>query len=88
MDPLHFYKEVWLGDFEFNSQAGERPSPVCFVARELRTGRLLRFWLDDLREMQLPPFSTDSDTLFVAYYASAELGCFLALGWPMPSRSP
>lgn len=86
MDPLHFYKEVWLGDFEFNAQAGERPSPVCFVARELRTGRLLRFWLDDLREMQLPPFSTDSDTLFVAYYASAELGCFLALGWPMPSR--
>ena len=24
--------------------------------------------------------------LFVAYYASAELGCFLALGWPMPAR--
>lgn len=86
MSPLHSFKEVWLGDFEFNAQAGERPSPVCFVARELRTGHLLRFWLDDLRGMQRPPFSTDSDTLFVAYYASAELGCFLALGWPMPSR--
>jgi DNA polymerase I len=24
--------------------------------------------------------------LFVAYYASAELGCFKALGWPMPVR--
>ena len=24
--------------------------------------------------------------LFVAYYASAELGCHLALGWPMPER--
>jgi hypothetical protein len=24
--------------------------------------------------------------LFVAYYASAELGCHLALGWPMPAR--
>ena len=26
------------------------------------------------------------DTLFVAYYASAELGCHRALGWPMPAR--
>jgi hypothetical protein len=24
--------------------------------------------------------------VFVAYYASAELGCHLALGWPMPTR--
>ena len=24
--------------------------------------------------------------LFVAYYASAELGCHLSLGWPMPAR--
>lgn len=86
MDPLHFYKEVWLVDFEFDAQTGERPSPVCFVARELRSGRLLRHWLDDLRAMRQPPFSTGPETLFVAYYASAELGCFLALGWPMPAR--
>lgn len=86
MDPLHPFKDVWLGDFEFNAQAGERPSPVCFVARELRSGRLLRFWTDELRAMQQPPFSTGPDTLFVAYYASAELGCFQALGWPMPAR--
>lgn len=86
MDPLHFFKEVWLGDFEFNAQAGERPSPVCLVARELRSGRLVRLWLDELRGMRQPPFSTGPDTLFVAYYASAELGCFLALDWPMPTR--
>ena len=30
--------------------------------------------------------SIDADTLFVAYYASAELGCHLALGWPVPAR--
>jgi hypothetical protein len=24
--------------------------------------------------------------VFVAYYASAELGCFRALGWPMPAN--
>ena len=33
-----------------------------------------------------PPFPIGPDTLFVAYYASAELGCFRALGWPMPAR--
>src|SRR5208337_2448133 len=26
------------------------------------------------------------DALFVAYYASAELGCYLALGWPFPAN--
>jgi DNA polymerase I len=33
-----------------------------------------------------PPFPTGPDSLFVAYYASAELGCFKALGWPMPAH--
>ena len=26
------------------------------------------------------------DSLFIAYYASAELGCFRALGWPRPAN--
>jgi DNA polymerase-1 len=54
------------------------------VARELRTGRLLRFWRNELPAE--PPFRTDAEALFVSYYASAELGCHLALGWPMPAR--
>ena len=33
-----------------------------------------------------PPYATGSDVLFVAYYASAELGCYRVLGWPMPER--
>jgi hypothetical protein len=32
----------------------------------------------------LPPYRTDGKALFIAYYASAEIGCHLALGWPMP----
>ena len=86
MDPLHFFEEVRFADFEFNAQAGERPSPVCLVVRELRSGRISRYWLDELRKMRQPPFPTDAANLFVAYYASAELGCFQALGWPMPAR--
>ena len=33
-----------------------------------------------------PPYATGPDVLFVAYYASAELGCYRVLGWPMPER--
>ena len=36
--------------------------------------------------MPEPPFPIDDDTLFVAYFASAEMGCFLELGWPVPTR--
>jgi hypothetical protein len=76
---------VWLCDFEFHSPPGERPVPLCCVARELFTGRVVRLWLTDDAPAH-PPFGIGPDSLFVAYYASAELGCFLALGWPMPLR--
>jgi DNA polymerase-1 len=80
------YREIWAVDFEFKAPDGERPDPICMVARELNTGRLIRLWQDDLLGQPWPPFSIDATSLFVAYYASAELGCFLALGWPMPAR--
>jgi hypothetical protein len=34
----------------------------------------------------MPPYPIGPDALFVAYLASAELGCHLALGWPLPAR--
>jgi DNA polymerase I len=83
---LDAYREVWLVDFEFSAPPGERPDPVCLVAREFRSGRTLRLWQDDLRGRRMPPYPIGSDVLFVAYYASAELGCHLALGWPFPAR--
>ena len=39
---LDAYREVWLVDFEFSAPPGERPDPVCLVAREFRSGRSLR----------------------------------------------
>jgi hypothetical protein len=78
------FREVWAVDFEFEAPGGCRPTPVCMVGLELTTGRRLRLWQDDLPTA--PPFSNDADVLFIAYYASAELSCFLELGWPMPMR--
>lgn len=87
MDALaEFTAGVWLIDFEFSAPPGERPSPVCLVARELQSNRLLRFWKEELTDLREPPFPVGSDALVVAYYASAEMGCFQALGWEFPSR--
>jgi hypothetical protein len=72
-------------DFEFTAHPGERPIPLCCVAREVLSGRLFRLWLADGATAE-PPYGIGPDTLFVAYYASAELGCLLALDWSMPSR--
>ena len=83
---LNTFKEVWLVDFEFNAPAGERPSPICMVARELQTGRTLRLGQDELSAQRVAPYSLGPEALFVCYYASAELGCHLALNWPMPAR--
>jgi hypothetical protein len=86
LDPLDAlpFRQVWAVDFEFIAGPGERPDPVCMVAWELRSGRKLRLWRDQFGPR--PPFPIDDEVLFVAYFASAELGCFRALGWPMPRR--
>jgi DNA polymerase I len=78
------FREVVLADFEFEARPGDRPVPVCMVAHELRSGRRFRIWQDQFGPV--PPFATGRDVLFVAYYVSAELGCYRALGWPMPAR--
>lgn len=80
------YREIWAVDFEFGCGDGERPQPRCMVARELRTGKLLRLWAEELQALDGPPFAIDPQAIYVAYYASAELGCHLALSWPMPNR--
>lgn len=83
MDRLPF-AQVWMVDFEFGTSPGGRPEPVCLVAREARSNRLLRIWQDDLPRQ--PPFPIGRDSLFVAYAASAELSCFLELGWQLPEH--
>ena len=80
-----YYREAWVVDCEFTAPQGERPRPLCVVGRELFTGRYVRQWLPGAAPPR-PPFAVGIDALFISYYASAELGCCLALNWPMPSR--
>jgi len=85
VDLLASYDKVWFVDFEFTAPSGHRPHPLCLVAQEWRTGQEVRLWLDGDAPSS-PPYGVGARDLLVAYYASAELGCHLALGWPMPER--
>lgn len=83
---LDRFQEIWLCDFEYRSVGGGLPEPVCLVAKELRSGRIMRIWEDTLRLLPQVPFDVGNRALFVAYFASAELGCFLSLGWNLPAN--
>jgi DNA polymerase I len=84
MFDMNIFREVVVVDTEFTVTAGERPVPVCVVAHELRSERRFRIFEHDFRPT--PPYATGPEVLFVAYFASAELGCYRVLGWPMPER--
>jgi DNA polymerase I len=81
--PASAFAEVWALDFEYRAPPGCNPEVVCLVAHDVVGGRRLRLWGDELVRGK-PPFRTDESALFVAYFASAEMGCFLSLGWPLP----
>ena len=81
---LHGYREIWAVDFEFTAPNGSRPKPICMVAKEILSGRVMRLDEESLCRLDSAPFDTGSESLFIAYLASAEFGCFLELGWPLP----
>src|SRR5262249_11716803 len=58
MSTLPTFEEIWAVDFEFIAQPGERPVPVCLVARELRSGRTIKQWRGEFSTA--PPFRTDA----------------------------
>jgi hypothetical protein len=87
MHAASFTDGIYLVDFEFHPAGGREgnpPVPVCMVVREWPSGRTQRHRQADLQRMATAPFPTGENALCVAYYASAEMDCFHALGWPHP----
>ena len=87
MHAASFTDGIYLLDFEFHpfgGREGNLPVPVCVVVREWPSGRTQRHWLADLQQMATCPFPSGEKALCVAYFASAEMDCFHALGWPHP----
>ena len=90
MKPLSDFTDgVFLIDFEFrpeNGREGNTPEPVCLVAKDFLSGVTSRYWKDDICSRSSAPFSVGRDALCVAYFASAEMDCFLKLGWQLPEN--
>jgi hypothetical protein len=85
-DPLVDFDEIWVVDFEYRGgDSGNPCGVVCVAAKELRSGRSLKLWLDGQAPAQ-PPYRIDERALFVCFAATAECGAHLALGWPLPAR--
>jgi DNA polymerase family A len=87
------FREIWCVDAEFYPGAGylnggrngDLITPLCLVALELRSGRLVRLWQNELGPF--PPYRLDPDALFVCYGLAAELAVHLACGWGEPARA-
>ena len=82
-----FQDGVWAVDFEFHRAGlmeGNTLHPVCLVARELTSGKVLKVWQDELHATSQAPFAVGDDALFIAYNAAAEMACFKALSWQAP----
>jgi hypothetical protein len=82
---MQTWQSIWAVDFEFTAPEGSLPRPLCVVAHDLAGGRWVRQWLDG-ESAPACPYGTGPDDLFVSYYASAEIGCHIELGWPIPAR--
>ena len=80
------FTQIHIVDTEFFGDDGDQKTPVCLVVRELLSGEVRRYWMDELRQMDQSPFDIGPDALFVAFFASAEFSVFLALGWDLPTN--
>jgi hypothetical protein len=87
------FREIWVVDFEYypgrglanGGREGDAVTPLCLVAYEMRSGRRLRLWQDELG--RFPPYRLDAEALIVGYMISAEFGCHIPLGWGQPARA-
>jgi hypothetical protein len=91
LDRLPF-REVWVADGEWHPGRGlanggvdgDRATPYCFCAYELRSRRLVK-----LRQRELgrfPPYRLDGEALICTYMLSADYGgIHLPLGWGKPA---
>jgi len=75
--------DVIVVDTEFSTPPGERPVPICAVAKNLDQGDETRVWLWG-RKVDAPPFPTDA--IFVCYSAPAEMGIQESMGWTLPEN--
>ena len=84
------FREIWIVDSEYypgtgkasGGRDGDAITPLCVVAHEMRSGRVVRLWQDELGPF--PPYRLDADAVIVSFFSTAEFGTHIALGWGEP----
>jgi DNA polymerase I len=84
------FREIWVVDSEYYPGAGKANggrdgdaiTPLCVVAHEMRSGRVVRLWQDEFGPF--PPYRLDADALIINFFGTAEFGTHIALGWAKP----
>ena len=82
------YEYIFI-DFEFRQKDGVEGNPyevICMVALNFRTLQYIRLWADELYQLREHPFGNNENLVLVAYFASAEMNCYKALGWSWPEN--
>jgi hypothetical protein len=87
------FAEVWCVDTEFypgpgyanGGRDGDPITPLALVAHEMRSGRTIRRWQGEFGPF--PPYRLDGDSLIFTYFATAEFGFHLAVGWGEPAKT-
>jgi len=85
------FRELWIIDTEFypgpglgnGGVEGDPITPLCLVAREMRSGRTVCLWEGEFGPF--PPYRLDTDALVLGYMISAEFGVHIALNWGQPA---
>ena len=78
---INFPDGIYIYDYEYRQPAGENPTVVCMVLKNILDGRTYRISGKDLKKFPVP--ITD-DSLFVTHYAPAEINSMLSLGFKKP----
>jgi DNA polymerase-1 len=87
------FREIWAVDTEFypgpglanGGVEGDPLTPLCLCAYEMRSGRWVRLWQDELGPF--PPYRLDDEALIFGHMLSAEFGFHIAEGWGEPARA-
>jgi DNA polymerase I len=85
------FEEIWVVDTEFypgpglanGGRDGDQTTPLCLVALEMRSGRIVRLWQDEFGPF--PPYRMDAGALIAGYMISAEFGSHIARCWGKPA---
>ncbi len=85
---LQHYREVWTLDTEYcfaDRNSGNRPTPVCLVAHEIRSNRWLRHGSINCTA-DIPHSLLARNRSLSPTTRRQNRGTFVALDWPLPAN--